>query len=97
MINENILEYLYEIHARCDYKLEEVADDILDIITKRNTGCNFCTEYEDLPEHIINGKPVGKVFDTCIQADENGLWHLEVPYGADIGVKFCPYCGRELK
>lgn len=62
-----------------------------------NIGCRFCTEYEDLPEHIIDGKPIGRVFDTCIQIDENGLWHLEVPSGADIGIKFCPYCGRELK
>lgn len=60
------------------------------------TGCKFCTEYEDLPEHIIDGYPIGRVFDTCIQIDENGLWHLEVPSGADIGIKFCPYCGREL-
>ena len=62
-----------------------------------NIGCRFCTEYEDLPEHIIDGRPIGRVFDTCIQIDENGLWHLEVPSGADIGIKFCPYCGRELK
>ena len=58
--------------------------------------CRFCTEYEDLPEHIVDGYPVGKVFDTCIQIDENGLWHLEMPSGIDIGIKFCPYCGREL-
>ena len=58
-------------------------------------SCKYCTEYEDLPEHIINGQTVGRVFDTCIQCDENG-WHLEVPSGADIGIKFCPYCGREL-
>ena len=61
-------------------------------------GCKYCTEYEDLPEHIINGAPVGKIFDTCIQSDEKGLWHIELPYSSpDIGIKFCPYCGRELK
>lgn len=32
MIKEKILEYLYEINAQCDYKLEEVAEDILNII-----------------------------------------------------------------
>ena len=58
-------------------------------------GCKYCTEYEDLPEHIIDGKPVGRVFDTCIQDDENG-WHLETA-SRDVGIKFCPYCGRELK
>ena len=58
-------------------------------------GCKYCAEYEDLPEHIIKGKPVGRVFDTCIQEDENG-WHLELPSGNDIGIKFCPYCGRDL-
>ena len=59
-------------------------------------GCEYCKEYEDLPEHFVNGKPVGRVFDTCIQPNENGLWHLEVPCGADIGIRFCPMCGREL-
>lgn len=32
MIRDKILEYLYEINARCDYKLEEVADDISNTI-----------------------------------------------------------------
>ena len=59
-------------------------------------GCKYCEEYEDLPEHFIDGKPVGRVFDTCIQPNENGLWHLEVPCGADIGIRFCPMCGRRL-
>ena len=59
-------------------------------------GCKYCKEYEDLPEHFIDSKPVGRVFDTCIQPNENGLWHLEVPCGADIGFRFCPMCGREL-
>ena len=59
-------------------------------------GCKYCKEYEDLPEHFIDGKPVGRVFDTCIQSNENGLWHLKVPCGTDIGIQFCPMCGREL-
>ena len=59
-------------------------------------GCKYCKEYEDLPEHFIDGKPIGRVFDTCIQPNENGLWHLEVPYGTDIGIRFCPMCGRRL-
>ena len=59
-------------------------------------GCKYCKEYEEVPEHFIDGKPVGRVFDTCIQPNENGLWHLEVPYGSDIGIRFCPMCGREL-
>ena len=29
MLQEKILEYLYEINTRCDYKLEEVANDTL--------------------------------------------------------------------
>ena len=59
-------------------------------------GCKYCKEYEDLPEHFIDGKPVGRVFDTCIQINENGLWHIEVPCGTDIGIRFCPMCGRRL-
>ncbi len=59
-------------------------------------GCIYCTEYEDLPEHIIHDKNIGRVFDTCIDFDENG-WHIEVPSGADIGIRYCPYCGRKLE
>lgn len=59
-------------------------------------GCKYCKEYEDLPEHFIDGKPIGRVFDTCIQPNENGLWHIEVPCGTDIGIRFCPMCGRRL-
>lgn len=32
MFKDKILEYLYEINARCDYKLEEVADDISSMV-----------------------------------------------------------------
>ena len=59
-------------------------------------GCKYCEEYADLPEHFINFKPVGRVFDTCIQTDESGRWHIEVPSGADIDILFCPMCGRRL-
>ena len=58
-------------------------------------SCKYCTEYEDLPEHIIDGKPVGKVFDTSISENEKG-WHIELPSGYDIGTNFCPICGRKL-
>jgi hypothetical protein len=34
MLKEKILRYLYDINARCDYKLEEVADDIMDMINE---------------------------------------------------------------
>jgi hypothetical protein len=60
-------------------------------------SCKYCTEYEDLPEHVINNEYIGRVFDTSIQEDcDNTGWHIEVPSGADIGIKFCPYCGRDL-
>ena len=77
---------------------EAVADYLLDngVTVQELDGCKYCKEYEDLPEHFINGKPAGKIFDTCIQTDENGRWHLEVPSGVDIGIKFCPMCGRKL-
>ena len=77
---------------------EAVADYLLDsgVTVQKLDGCKYCKEYEDLPEHFIDSKPVGRVFDTCIQPNENGLWHLEVPCGADIGIRFCPMCGREL-
>lgn len=63
----------------------------------QSEGCKYCAEYEDLPEHFIDGVPVGSVFDTGIGMDEFGRWHIEVPGGSDIGIRFCPVCGRELK
>ena len=66
------------------------------VVVQELDDCKYCKEYEDLPEHFIDGKPIGRVFDTCIQPNENGLWHIEVPCGADIGIRFCPMCGRKL-
>ena len=76
----------------------EFADCLLanGVTVQELDGCKYCKEYEDLPEHFIDGKPVGRVFDTCIQTNENGLWHIEVPCGTDIGIRFCPMCGRRL-
>ena len=77
---------------------DEIASHLIahGVTVQELDGCKYCEEYEDLPEHFVSGKPVGRVFDTCIQTDKNGWWHLEVPSGADIGIKFCPMCGRKL-
>ena len=79
-------------------KIKRIAEHLISngVTVQELDGCKYCEEYEDLPEHFVSGKPVGRVFDTCIQIDENGRWHLEVPSGADIGIKFCPMCGRKL-
>lgn len=78
--------------------VEHIADWLISngVTVQALDGCEYCEEYEDLPEHFVSDKPVGRVFDTCIQTDENGRWHIEVPSGADIGIKFCPMCGRRL-
>ena len=84
----------YSDHTEDEY----IADTLLDngVTVQELDGCKYCKEYEDLPEHFIEGKPIGRVFDTCIQPNESGLWHIEVPCGADIGIRFCPMCGRRL-
>ena len=81
-----------------DSCLGMIADHLINNgVTVQELGsCKYCKEYEDLPEHFIDGKPIGRVFDTCIQPNENGLWHLEAPSGSNIGIKFCPMCGRKL-
>ena len=91
-----LCEYLEILPCCATY--EEQAEYLIShgVTVQELDGCKYCKEYEDLPEHFIDGKPVGRVFDTCIQRNENGLWHLEVPCGADIGIRFCPMCGREL-
>ena len=96
-----IREKLIELLAPTSLEFEE-AESLADYLVKNGVtvqeldDCKYCKEYEDLPEHFIDGKPIGRVFDTCIQPNENGLWHIEVPYGADIGIQFCPMCGRKL-
>ena len=81
------------------FTFEEQVDYLIDhgVTVQELDGCKYCKEYEDLPENFIDGKPIGRVFDTCIQPNENGLWHIEVPCGADIGIRFCPMCGRRLQ
>lgn len=97
----SVREKLIELLAPTSLEFEE-AEYLADYLVKNGVtvqeldGCKYCKEYEDLPEHFIDGKPVGRVFDTCIQTDENGRWHLEVPSGVDIGIKFCPMCGLKL-
>lgn len=78
--------------------VEHIADWLISngVMAQECGGCEYCEEYKNLIELFINGKAAGRVFDTCIQIDENGLWHIEVPSGADIGIKFCPMCGRRL-
>ena len=83
-----------EATQNCIVKLQEQIAELRSV--QELDGCKYCKEYEDLPEHFIEGKPIGRVFDTCIQPNENGLWHIEVPCGADIGIRFCPMCGRRL-
>ena len=107
-VREKLVELIEKASYECDegtrdlYDMREVADGIADFLIDNGVtvqeldGCKYCKEYEDLPEHFIDGKPVGRVFDTCIQPNENGLWHLEVPCGTDIGIRFCPMCGRRL-
>ena len=98
-VREKLVELL---DTNCGYVDEVEAEVLADhliangVTVQESNGCEYCKEYEELPEHFINGKPAGRVFDTCIQTDENGRWHLEVPSGVDIGIKFCPMCGRKL-
>ena len=97
----DVREKLVEILADAGMgKIERnfLADQLIanGVTVQELDGCKYCKEYEDLPEHFIDGKPVGRVFDTCIQPNENGLWHIEVPCGADIGIRFCSMCGRRL-
>ena len=60
----------------------------------KQDGCKYCNEYADLPEHIAF-ETVGRVFDTSIDYDDNG-YHICLPSGADIGIRYCPYCGKNL-
>lgn len=101
-VREKLVELMVEFYG-CDpmyfgVDALAIAKELIanGVTVQKLDGCKYCKEYEDLPEHFIDGEPVGRVFDTCIQRNENGLWHLEVPYGVDIGIRFCPMCGREL-
>ena len=97
-VREKLIELIESARYWGSNTSEEIADKLLDngVMVQELYSCKYCKEYEDLPEHFIDGKPIGRVFDTCIQPNENGLWHIEVPCGADIGIRFCPMCGRRL-
>ena len=98
-VRENLVELCEDLETLpCCDTYEWQAEYLIShgVMVQELDGCKYCKEYEDLPEHFVGGKPVGRVFDTCIQTDENGWWHLEVPSGAAIGIKFCPMCGRRL-
>ena len=97
-VKEKLVELLDIIIQPGQKTLGDIADYLIahGVAMQELDGCKYCKEYEDLPEYFINFKPVGRVFDTCIQMDESGRWRLEVPSGADIGIKFCPMCGRKL-
>ena len=87
-------DYLCRIRCtKCGYDFETMSVD--PDFEPQEDVCKYCTEYEDLPEHIVNGESIGKVFDTDIDEDENG-WHICLPSGVDIGIRFYPYCGRKL-
>ena len=96
------IAYMEEMRSLCDTQtgnVQQAYDTALAAlreVRERQKGCVYCTDFEDLPEHIINGKSVGKVFDTSITCDENGGWHIELPSGNDIGISICPFCGRRL-
>ena len=104
-VREKLVEFIDDFIYNVDLKHwyseeldEKLADDLIahGVTVQELSGCKYCEEYADLPEHFISFKSVGRVFDTCIQTDESGRWHIEVPSGADIGIKFCPMCGRKL-
>ena len=100
-VREKLVELINDCRFMEGYDMELVerqADHLIahGVTVQEWDGCKYCKEYEDLPEHFIDGKSIGRVFDTCIQPNENGLWHIEVPCGADIGIRFCPMCGRRL-
>ena len=98
-VREKLVELLaVDLSGSDGYEPELIADYLIahGVTVQELDSCKYCKEYEDLPEHFIDGKPIGRVFDTCIQPNENGLWHIEVPCGADIGIRFCPMCGRRL-
>ena len=97
-VREKLVELLDRFVYDDWYGNGDIAEKLIanGVTVRELDGCKYCKEYEDLPEHFIDGKYVGRVFDTCIQPNENGLWHLKVPCGADIGIQFCPMCGRRL-
>lgn len=62
--------------------------------------CKYCNtkSYEELPEtHTTDGGFDGKIFNTRIDTDQFGLPYIMFPENYNIPIKFCPFCGNELK
>lgn len=87
---------IIDLVERVDVTAEETLGKVSDNIDNMaRHGCAWCRQYEDLPEHVIDGTPIGRIFDTSIGEDANGF-HLELPHNPDTGISFCPICGAPL-
>lgn len=93
----NILDKLSadELHVGASIGLKAIKERMDDLKNEEQKGCEHCTKYSYLLEHLESGESTGRVFDNCFECDESG-WHVVRPWSFDLGIKFCPYCGREL-
>ena len=100
MTREEAIYWLENLSGSWDGQYREARDMAIAALREqeeRSKGCEYCTEYKELPEHCLNdGQDVGRIFDTCIQETNQG-WHIELPTNFDIGIRFCPMCGRRLE
>lgn len=73
-VRDKLIELLLGKSIDTVEDVEYVVDYLIanGVVMQKLDGCEYCEEYEDLPEHFVSGNPVGRVFDTCIQTDENG-------------------------
>ena len=74
-VREKLVELLDRFVYDEWYGNGDIAEKLISngVTVQELDGCKYCKEYEDLPEHFIDGKYVGRVFDTCIQTNENGF------------------------
>lgn len=67
---------------------------------KNSNGCEYCNNGVELPEDYLKGRPVGKVFNTCIDCYTSELTgefgYFIVIDNKAVGIQYCPFCGKKL-
>jgi hypothetical protein len=91
---ERLVELLYDSNVRCDQKIEELADDVMDIITHSETvqeldGCEYCKEDSEGFRRMLGAFSLVNPF-------HGKTWLIHAGKYTPREIYFCPMCGRKL-
>ena len=89
---EKLIELLYNNNVRCDQKIEELADDVMDIIARSVTvqdGCEYCKADNEGFRRMFGAFSLANPF-------HGKTWQIRAGKCKSREINFCPMCGRKL-